>query len=561
MKSFPSGEDPQRRPGRARRGGQDHLAEALLFCAGAITAQGRVEDGTTTCDFDPEEVKRQHLGVGGPGPLRVAGPQDQPARLPRVRRLRRRRHRRPAGGRPGRVRGERGRGRRGADRDRCGRRRPSWACPGWSSSTSSTGSGPASTAPSSSCSRPSAPASPRSSCRSARKPAFRGVADLLSDTAITYEGGKPTTGAIPDEMEAQEHAGPRLPGRGHRGRRRRPHGALPRGRHAQLRGAGEDPGPRGGVGHGLPGGLRLGGQGHRHRPAGHLHLRDRPVADRAARRPSSGPATHAARSAADPSGQPLAFVFKTLADPYVGKISHVQGAVGHDPARRRPRPTPAPTPTSGCTHLFTLRGKEQVAGRARSRPATSRAVAKLGDTTTGDTLAPKGTPVVGRPPPAPGARCCPIAIRPKSKGDEDKLMTALHRLQEEDPALARPPRRRDPPDPARRAWARPTWPSRPSGCPASSASRSRPRRSMVAYRETITASAEAEGKYKKQTGGHGQFGVAFLRVEPLERGGGFEFERQDRGRRHPPPVHPRRRRRASRRPWRPAASSATRSST
>ena len=45
----------------------------------------------------------------------------------------------------------------------------------------------------------------------------------------------------------------------------------------------------------------------------------------------------------------------------------------------------------------------------------------------------------------------------------------------------------------------------------------------VAYRETITETAEAEGKYKKQTGGHGQFGVAFVRVEPLERGGGFEF--------------------------------------
>ena len=45
----------------------------------------------------------------------------------------------------------------------------------------------------------------------------------------------------------------------------------------------------------------------------------------------------------------------------------------------------------------------------------------------------------------------------------------------------------------------------------------------VAYRETITHEAEAEGKYKKQTGGHGQFGVAFVRVEPLERGGGFEF--------------------------------------
>src|SRR5205807_2651012 len=46
---------------------------------------------------------------------------------------------------------------------------------------------------------------------------------------------------------------------------------------------------------------------------------------------------------------------------------------------------------------------------------------------------------------------------------------------------------------------------------------------IVPYRETITASAEAEGKYKKQTGGHGQFGVAFIRVEPLEKGQDFEF--------------------------------------
>ena len=60
-------------------------------------------------------------------------------------------------------------------------------------------------------------------------------------------------------------------------------------------------------------------------------------------------------------------------------------------------------------------------------------------------------------------------------------------------------------------------------CTASSASRSRPRtcRSRTARRSPATA--EAEGKYKKQTGGHGQFGVAFVRVEPLERGGGFEF--------------------------------------
>ena len=115
-----------------------------------------------------------------------------------------------------------------------------------------------------------------------------------------------------------------------------------------------------------------------------------------------------------------------------------------------------------------------------------------------------------------------IAVHPKAKGDDDKLMTAIHRLQEEDTALL--VRRDDE-----------THQTVLSGMgdthlqivceklTGNSAWRSRPSRVQVPYRETITKSAEAEGKYKKQTGGHGQFGVANLRVEPLERGEGFVF--------------------------------------
>src|SRR4029077_19113596 len=84
--------------------------------------------------------------------------------------------------------------------------------------------------------------------------------------------------------------------------------------------------------------------------------------------------------------------------------------------------------------LFGLRGKEHL--------ATDEVVAgdiaatwKLSDTSTGDTLAPKGSPVAVEPPP-PTTPVLHIAIRPKSKGDEDKLMTALHRLADEDAALA-----------------------------------------------------------------------------------------------------------------------------
>jgi len=167
-----------------------------------------------------------------------------------------------------------------------------------------------------------------------------------------------------------------------------------------------------------------------------------------------------------------------------------------------------------------MRGKEQ--DTVSELPAGDiGAVAKLSDTLTGDTLAPKGTPVVVTPP-EPLVPVLTVAIRPKSKGDEDKLMTSLHRLQDEDQALH--VRRDDE-----------THQTLLSGMGDTHLSivTERLHRKFgvevltedvkVAYRETITAMAEAEGKYKKQTGGHGQFGVAFLKVEPVERGGGFEF--------------------------------------
>ena len=115
-----------------------------------------------------------------------------------------------------------------------------------------------------------------------------------------------------------------------------------------------------------------------------------------------------------------------------------------------------------------------------------------------------------------------VAIRPKSKSDADKLANALHRLLDEDPALRL---ERNPETKQTLLWG--------MGETHLSIARERLHRKLgvevetddveVAYRETITGTAEAEGKYKKQTGGHGQFGVAFVRVEPQERGAGFVF--------------------------------------
>jgi len=223
--------------------------------------------------------------------------------------------------------------------------------------------------------------------------------------------------------------------------------------------------------------------------------------------------------ACDPSGAPLALVYKTVADPYVGKVSFLRvlsGTIRPDTQLMNPR-----THSEERLHgLFTMRGKDQ-------DPVTEiaagdiGAVSKLGTTITGDTLAPKGTPVVIAPIETPEP-VLSTAIRPHSKGDEDKLMSSLHRLQEEDPVLQI---RRD--DETHQTLL--------SGMGETHLSIVTERLARkfgvqvevepvkVAYRETISSSAEAEGKYKKQTGGHGQFGVAHLRAEPLERGAGFEF--------------------------------------
>ena len=246
----------------------------------------------------------------------------------------------------------------------------------------------------------------------------------------------------------------------------------------------------------------------------------------------------------DPAGPPLALVFKTVADPYVGKISLfkvVSGTVRPDAVLFNPR-----SRTEERLHaLFTLRGKEQLP-ETELAAGDIGAVAKLASTNTGDTLTPRNQPVTLVRPALPGAGApaasdedgyvdgsvawladaalpvLSVAIRPKSKADEDKLMTALHRLQEEDPTLVV---RRD--DETHQTVLSGTGEahlaiamerlSRKFGVAVES------EELLIPYRETVTAKAEAEGKYKKQTGGHGQFGVASLRIEPLERGEGFAF--------------------------------------
>jgi elongation factor G len=223
--------------------------------------------------------------------------------------------------------------------------------------------------------------------------------------------------------------------------------------------------------------------------------------------------------APDPGGPPLAVVFKTLADPFVGRISLckvLSGTIRVDDHLVNPR-----TGAEERLHnLFLVRGKDHVDVQ-EVRAGDIVAIAKLAGTLTGDTLAPRGTPVVV-PSMAMPEPVHAIAVRARTQADDDKLSTALHRLQEEDPALH-----------VRRVEETHQTLLEGLGETHLAVAMERLERKfgvhldtedvLVAYRETVAAPADGEGRHKKQSGGHGQFGVAVLRVEPLPRGEGFEF--------------------------------------
>ena len=215
-----------------------------------------------------------------------------------------------------------------------------------------------------------------------------------------------------------------------------------------------------------------------------------------------------------------ALVWKTVSDPYVGRLNYFRvysGSVQSDshiwnPNRNR---------EERIGQLYVLIGKRQEAV-PRITQGDIGAVAKLQETSTGDTLTSKDNPVklagIQFPEPVFSA-----AISPKTKADLDKLGPALARMTEEDPTI-RVEKNAD------------TGETLMSGMGEShidiTAERMKRKFGVdvdieipkVAYRETVTASAKAQGRYKKQTGGHGMFGDTWLEVEPLPRGGEFEFQ-------------------------------------
>jgi len=223
--------------------------------------------------------------------------------------------------------------------------------------------------------------------------------------------------------------------------------------------------------------------------------------------------------ATDPAGPPLLAVCKTLSDQHAGRLSLckvVSGTIRPDVVLVNAR-----TRSEERLHVLELLRGHATSPMGEAVAGDFVAVPRLAGTRTGDTLTPKGTPVTF-PLPAPEPPALLAAVKPSSRADEDKLMTSLQRLAEEDPSIS-----------VTRVDETHQTVLGTAGEVHLAITLERLTRKygvnveredvIVPYRETITAGAEAEGRYKKQTGGHGQFGVVHLRLEPLARGEGFQF--------------------------------------
>jgi elongation factor G len=240
-------------------------------------------------------------------------------------------------------------------------------------------------------------------------------------------------------------------------------------------------------------------------------------------RPPAGginPRTQAEETREASADAPLAaLVFKTMADPYAGRLTLFRtysGVLAADAtvynAKRESR--------ERIAQPFFPHGKGQEAAPAVSAGDVG-VLAKLHETLTGDTLCDDGQPILLPAPKFPDP-VYSLALRPKSKGDEDKVGSALNRLMEEDPTLrvSNDPRTRETilsglgdlhlevtVDRLKRKFGVEVE----TGAP------------KVAYLETARTSVRVQGRHKKQSGGRGQYGDVWVILEPLERGGGFEF--------------------------------------
>lgn len=212
-------------------------------------------------------------------------------------------------------------------------------------------------------------------------------------------------------------------------------------------------------------------------------------------------------------------VFKTMADPYAGKLSIFKIFSG--------TLTPDMSPLNSSKdaverigQILRLEGKKQKAVGSASAGEIV-AVAKFKETSTGDTLCDPKAPIVFERP-APLEAVISFAVRPKTRNDEDKLGSSLARMIEEDPTL------RFRKDPQTNEFILAGMGETHVEVAVEKLKRVygvevELRTQKIAYFETLKGKAEAQGKHKKQTGGRGQYGDCWIRLEPQPRGKGFEY--------------------------------------
>jgi elongation factor G len=242
---------------------------------------------------------------------------------------------------------------------------------------------------------------------------------------------------------------------------------------------------------------------------------DRPPVEGA---PGSGNGEPPRRKVAD--SEPLSmYVFKTVSDPFAGRISFFKvfsGVVKTEAAVQNL----TKNSSEKLAHLSIMQGKNQVPV-PELHAGDIGAVAKLRDTLTGDTLGDKAAPIQYPPVKLPEPAIS-FAVEPKTRADEDKLSNGIHKLMEEDPMLRfyRDPQTKE-------FLVAGTGQQHIEVIVSKLKKRYHTEVNLkapkVPYRETIRGRADVEGRHKKQTGGHGQFGVCRIKMEPLPRGGDFEF--------------------------------------
>ena len=214
-----------------------------------------------------------------------------------------------------------------------------------------------------------------------------------------------------------------------------------------------------------------------------------------------------------------AYVFRTIADPFAGRINVMKVVSGTVTSDATVQNTTRDTAERlGALHVISGKSLDKV---DKASTGDIIAVVKLKDTQTGDTLADKAKPIVYPKVEYPEAAIA-FAIEPKSRADEDKISSALHRILEEDPSLHFDR------DPQTKEFIL----SGSGQLHIETVVKKLEQRyhvevtlhpPKVPYKETITQQVEVQGRHKKQSGGRGQFGDCKVIFEPLERGAGFEW--------------------------------------